>query len=723
MRQSWKSSTALIATISLAFPAPMVAQTNQAAVPEFLCFDGSDLPCADGVKKVPTAQMICEDGAPLPCADGVFAVPKTAMVCENGESLPCGEGVAATLRPEMAEQLQAMRQNAAAAASAEDVAEEQPEVEEAPQDSAQTPPVEAEAEAQAEGAASDTPDAAPTEEPPAEPAEAPAEAPVQQPEEALEETPAEAPDEQPAEVPEEQPAETPEEAPTEVPNEAPSEAPAGAPAEVPEETPAEAPADVPTEAPTEAPAETQTEVPAEPQPVPADPVTPSESESDQTEGAEVPADEAFVEEEQSAAPAETPAPAPAPTDVTPEDATTEDEAALAEALEKAGDETQGAAEGEAEQAEAPVPDLPVQPEAESGEAPATAAADAPADGDAVAEITEEVVTEETARSSDEDFANKVGETATPADSKKAKPEAAAKDKGGLSKGETAMLLGLGAVAVGAILSNNREVALNSGDRVVVTRDDGSFEVIKDDNALLRQPGSKLRTETFGDGSTRTTITREDGSQIVTIRDAEYRVLRRVHVAKDGTQTYLIDDTVDVEPVDVASLPAPAPRPDLSADADEEALRKALAQEAAFERRFSLAQIRNIAEVRALVPVIDLDAITFETGSAAIRPDQAKSLSRLGKLIQRYVEEDRNEVFLIEGHTDAVGSAAYNLALSDRRAESVALALTEYFDVPPENLVVQGYGEGFLKVQTEGDERANRRASVRRITQLLRQAAN
>jgi len=77
------------------------------------------------------------------------------------------------------------------------------------------------------------------------------------------------------------------------------------------------------------------------------------------------------------------------------------------------------------------------------------------------------------------------------------------------------------------------------------------------------------------------------------------------------------------------------------------------------------------------------------------------------------------VFLIEGHTDAVGSAAFNLALSDRRAETVALALTEYFDVPPEHLVTQGYGESDLKVQTAFDEPANRRAVVRNITGLLR----
>jgi outer membrane protein OmpA-like peptidoglycan-associated protein len=74
--------------------------------------------------------------------------------------------------------------------------------------------------------------------------------------------------------------------------------------------------------------------------------------------------------------------------------------------------------------------------------------------------------------------------------------------------------------------------------------------------------------------------------------------------------------------------------------------------------------------------------------------------------------------LVEGHTDAVGDAGYNLSLSDRRAETVALALSQYFQVPPENLVTQGYGEQFLKIQTEAGERANRRAAVRNISELL-----
>ena len=70
-------------------------------------------------------------------------------------------------------------------------------------------------------------------------------------------------------------------------------------------------------------------------------------------------------------------------------------------------------------------------------------------------------------------------------------------------------------------------------------------------------------------------------------------------------------------------------------------------------------------------------------------------------------------------TDAVGSDLANLALSDRRAESVAQILSFYFAIPPENLITQGYGEQFLKILTAGAERENRRVTLRRITPLLR----
>ena len=511
-------------------------------------------------------------------------------------------------------------------------------------------------------------------------------------------------------------------APAEAAPEAAPEAPAEA---APEAAPVEEPAPAEQSAVDPAPAEE----PAPAEATEAAPVTEESAPETVTETAPEtsPAPEPAPETATETVPAEEPAATEAKTEPTPvEDPAATDQPAEAQATEPA-DTTPETAPAETV-AQEPVPELPVQPDAASGEAPvaAAASADATAEAPAGAEVTEEVVTEDTARSSSEDFANKVNETAADIAQETTTSQTAAapakKDKG-LSDGEKAILLGLGAVAVGAMLSNNRKVELNSGDRVVLERPDGSYQIIKDDNALLRQPGSTVRTERFDDGSTRTTVTRADESRIVTIRDAEYRVLRRIHVAPDGTQTMLFDDTVAAAPVDVTRLPPPAPEVEVSASADEEALRRALARESAFDRHFSLAQIRDIQQVRALVPVIDLNAITFETGSAAIRPDQAPALSRLGNLMKSYIDANPREVFLIEGHTDAVGSAAYNLALSDRRAESVALAMTEYFAVPPENMVVQGYGESFLKVQTDAAEQMNRRASVRRITDLLRQAAN
>ena len=75
-------------------------------------------------------------------------------------------------------------------------------------------------------------------------------------------------------------------------------------------------------------------------------------------------------------------------------------------------------------------------------------------------------------------------------------------------------------------------------------------------------------------------------------------------------------------------------------------------------------------------------------------------------------------FLIEGHTDKVGSDVDNLSLSDRRAESAATLLTQQFNVPAENLTSQGYGEQYPKDPTDGPSAINRRVTVRRITPLL-----
>ncbi|WP_244601658.1 OmpA family protein, partial [Rhodoplanes serenus] len=137
-----------------------------------------------------------------------------------------------------------------------------------------------------------------------------------------------------------------------------------------------------------------------------------------------------------------------------------------------------------------------------------------------------------------------------------------------------------------------------------------------------------------------------------------------------------------------------------------------------ERAYTLDEIRYNAPIRDRMRRIDLDTVTFESGSWELGPAQIQLLAGIADGLNRAIQQNPQEVFLIEGHTDAVGADVDNLSLSDRRAESVALVLTQQFGVPAENLTTQGYGEQYLKVQTDGPLRENRRVTVRRITPLL-----
>ena len=338
-------------------------------------------------------------------------------------------------------------------------------------------------------------------------------------------------------------------------------------------------------------------------------------------------------------------------------------------------------------------------------------ADDPAPKDAV--VTTETVTADSIRTSSQNFG--------------AAPVVVAPGKKtGLSDLEKVGLVALGALVIGAIIDGNRQVVQNTGDRVVVRQPNGSYYVYKDDDALLREPGVRLTRETYRDGSSRTVIIRANGTKTVTVRDASGRVLRRVIYHLDDRPFVLFDDLRPEPVIIIAHLPRPQPQLNIIyLDGDDAAAQATLASAnaAALGQKFSLLQIRTIPQVRYLAPVIHVNQITFATGSAAIDPTEAQLLNSLGQFITQMIARNPSAVFLIGGHTDAVGSAADNLTLSDQRAESVAKALIENFQVPAENLVVQGYGESDLAVNTLGAEPANRRVDVRIITDLLDQTIN
>ena len=124
-----------------------------------------------------------------------------------------------------------------------------------------------------------------------------------------------------------------------------------------------------------------------------------------------------------------------------------------------------------------------------------------------------------------------------------------------------------------------------------------------------------------------------------------------------------------------------------------------------ERVYTLDEVRHNYPLRARMRSVDVDTITFATGSWEIDSSQYGKLKLIADAMKKVIDDNPAEVFLIEGHTDRVGNTEDNLSLSDRRAESVARVLTEEFGIYPENLTTQGYGEEFPKV----DDRRSRAA--------------
>lgn len=80
-------------------------------------------------------------------------------------------------------------------------------------------------------------------------------------------------------------------------------------------------------------------------------------------------------------------------------------------------------------------------------------------------------------------------------------------------------------------------------------------------------------------------------------------------------------------------------------------------------------------------------ILFDVNESALQPAARANLAQLATILNKY---DDTEI-LIEGHTDATGSAAYNMTLSRNRAGSVANFL-EAQQVLPTRFTIMGYGE-------------------------------
>jgi outer membrane protein OmpA-like peptidoglycan-associated protein len=296
------------------------------------------------------------------------------------------------------------------------------------------------------------------------------------------------------------------------------------------------------------------------------------------------------------------------------------------------------------------------------------------------------------------------------------------------------------------LQKARQTRVEDGGRRTVIVEPGSRTIIKQDNRIVIRhddgerfrllAGANAHSERKPDGLVETYYLRRDGVRIVSVVDANGRLVRRYRRGGDGREFNIIDNrrywaaagvgalaigVLLVLPPPVVTLPPE--RYIVAYDrASADDLYDALSADPIepLERAYSLEEIRDNYGLRQRLRRIDLDTINFEFGSWQVAEEQYPRLEAISQVILRLLDRNPDEVFLIAAYTDAVGSDVDNLSLSDRRAQSVAEILSASFGVPPENLVTQGYGAQFLKIDTPGPEPRNRRVEIQRITPLLAQ---
>ena len=138
-----------------------------------------------------------------------------------------------------------------------------------------------------------------------------------------------------------------------------------------------------------------------------------------------------------------------------------------------------------------------------------------------------------------------------------------------------------------------------------------------------------------------------------------------------------------------------------------------------DERVTVREFKRRSDLRRAAPSIDIQSINFAFGSADIPRSEYRKVRRIARAMERLLGRRRRAVFLIEGHTDAVGSAASNQTLSERRAESLKWVLVREFGIPARALETVGYGEEYLLIPTRNEEWRNRRVTLRRIDEFVR----
>ena len=122
----------------------------------------------------------------------------------------------------------------------------------------------------------------------------------------------------------------------------------------------------------------------------------------------------------------------------------------------------------------------------------------------------------------------------------------------------------------------------------------------------------------------------------------------------------------------------------------------------------LADLHSNVDDRGLITSVPGELL-FAVDSDEVQPGAYDTLAKVAELIGTY--DDRK--VLIIGHSDAMGDAAYNRQLSERRAELVKQFFVDNFELTADRLSTEGVGEArpIASNATSQGRRANRRVDV------------
>jgi outer membrane protein OmpA-like peptidoglycan-associated protein len=106
-----------------------------------------------------------------------------------------------------------------------------------------------------------------------------------------------------------------------------------------------------------------------------------------------------------------------------------------------------------------------------------------------------------------------------------------------------------------------------------------------------------------------------------------------------------------------------------------------------------------------------EGVTFDTGSAEIKPQFSRALTQVAQTLNEYPESYIDVI----GHTDSVGAADYNQTLSEKRADAVRRALIQR-SVAAARVVAYGMGENSPVADnaSAAGRSANRRVEIKII---------